>query len=125
MSVEIHVSGPIFDAARRRGIVGEFCEEAVRDVGAQLLADWSTNLNASIRHPTPYYETQTHMLVSGPTAIVNDRGIVYGPWLEGTSSRNRTTRFRGYASLRRARAGLEAKIPRLVRGAYDRLVARL
>ena len=27
---------------------------------------------------------------------VGDSGIIYGHWLEGTGSRNRTTRFKGY-----------------------------
>jgi hypothetical protein len=28
--------------------------------------------------------------------LLTDGGIVYGPWLEGTSSRNQSTRFKGY-----------------------------
>lgn len=35
------------------------------------------------------------------SALITDGGVIYGPWLEGTSSRNETTRFKGYASFRK------------------------
>ncbi len=33
---------------------------------------------------------------------IHDSNAVQGPWLEGTSSRNQSTRFKGYAMFRRA-----------------------
>ncbi len=112
--------------ARGRAAIDRFNEDATEAVSAQLLADWHDNLNASIRHPTPYYETQLAIHRVSPTmAGVTDRGVVYGPWLEGTSSRNRTTRFRGYSALRRARQRTVARVPQLVAAAQARLVAAL
>jgi hypothetical protein len=41
---------------------------------------------------------------------VNDgRKELYGPWLEGTGSRNRTTRFKGYRTFRLVRQELGGK----------------
>jgi len=103
-----------------------FLHDAVQTVTSQLKADWMTNLDRSIRNPTPYYETQITIQRLSPTVMrVHDRDVIYGPWLEGTSTRNRTTRFRGYASLRRARQSTVAKIPDLVRAARARLVRGL
>lgn len=34
--------------------------------------------------------------------LIHDSNVIYGPWLEGTSSRNETTRFKGYSMFRRA-----------------------
>lgn len=114
----------------RRGLpeaaIARFERDAVSDVSAQLLADWHQNLDQSIRHPTPYYETQLTRTRVNPTVIrVHDRGVVYGPWLEGTSSRNRTTRFRGYSALRRARQTTIARVPQLVAASLARLVRSL
>jgi hypothetical protein len=55
--IDIRVSGPIFngqaEAAVRR-LPGEIVRRA-RRAGLQRMDD---RLNASIKHPTPYYETQ-------------------------------------------------------------------
>jgi hypothetical protein len=39
-------------------------------------------LDASIKHPTPYYETQINVRDEGRQRVINDRGVVYGWWLE-------------------------------------------
>ena len=38
---------------------------------------------------------------------LTDSGVVYGPWLEGVSSRNDATRFKGYGIFRRTRDKLQ------------------
>jgi hypothetical protein len=121
---DVTISGPFFDernpAARR-----QMEDEALDRIGGQALADVHLNLDTSIRHPTPYYETQITTERSGDEAIVHDRGIIYGPWLEGTGSRNATTRFKGYASFRRAAQQLEGQVPGLLTSIIDRCVGRL
>ena len=39
--------------------------------------------------------------------VIHDSKAVQGSWLEGTSSRNKSTRFKGYAMFRRARQQLD------------------
>jgi hypothetical protein len=111
--VTVTVTGPLFDG-RARHEVGEFLHQATHDVGSQGLANWQLFLDRSIKHPTPYYETQVTVERAGTDVVVHDRGIVYGPWLEGVGSRNRTTRFKGYFALRRAVQALKAEIPVLL-----------
>jgi len=41
--------------------------------------------------------------------LITDGGVVYGPWLEGISSRNMTTRFKGYMTFRKTSQELEKK----------------
>ena len=38
---------------------------------------------------------------------INDGGVIYGSWLEGTSSRNQTTRFKGYGVFRETQTWIE------------------
>jgi hypothetical protein len=94
--------GPFFDE-RGQHFADELKEKGLREVAAQGYSDVMHHLNRSIRHPTPYYETQITVTADPPDVKrINDRGVIYGPWLEGVGSRNRTTRFKGYFSFRRA-----------------------
>jgi hypothetical protein len=104
-SIEIRVSGALFDG-RMRALIAAMIDDMKYAVASQVLADWQLNMDRSFQHPTPYYETQVTVQPVGEDYMVHDRGIVYGPWVEGTSSRNSTTRFKGYASLRRAVDGV-------------------
>jgi len=118
------VRGPISsgrmarDAAAYEHDVAEALADEAHDV-------WVRNLRGSIRHPTPFYWTRIDTREISPTRYqVHDHDIVYGPWLEGTGSRNApATIFPGYWSLRRAkeemqvrRGGIARRILRQYRG---------
>jgi hypothetical protein len=124
MKIAVKTSGPLFDGRAGREI-SAFLDEAKEQVGAQALAEVHLILDREIRHPTPYYETQIISERQGNDRVVHDRGIVYGPWLEGTSSRNRTTRFKGYAAFRRASAEVAGRVPVLVEHVLRKYLARL
>lgn len=110
---EVNVSGPLFDG-RAPSVFVDMREDCVSEVAAQGYAYVMTNLNTSLRNPTPYYETQITVDRVGRDRRIHDRGVVYGNWLEGVGERNKTTRFKGYASFRRARQALERDVPRLI-----------
>ncbi|MFI6304275.1 hypothetical protein ACIBCH_20585 [Amycolatopsis thailandensis] len=120
----VTISGPFFDG-RNPLIRRDLEDEGLNRVGGQGLADVHANLNTSIRNPTPYYETQITSERQGDTQVVHDRGVIYGPWLEGTGSRNQTTRFKGYASFRRAAQELEGQAGGILVPIVDRAVGRL
>ncbi len=127
VEVDVSLDGPLFRDIQRNAAVDAFLREAARDVTSQLYSEVMGNLNASIREPTPYYETQITVTRNGDGGgRVHDRDIVYGPWLEGTGSRNRPRPgFPGYASFRRAYQQVKPQVPRLVQAALRRAIARL
>jgi hypothetical protein len=95
----VRAHGPIFDR-RADAEAGRYATAAQDHV-----ATWARNrvvgqLIQVIRKPTPYYWTQIRTDRAAGGTRVHDGGMVYGPWLEGTGSRNRTTRFKGYRSFR-------------------------
>ena len=115
---DVKVSGPMFDGraadALKRGI--EQARKTVADNGARLAA---AALTSSIRHQhsgravhgvtttarSRAYQTGKYTLpvAAGPDeTIVTTDLATYGPWLEGTGSRNDSTRFKGYHSFRLA-----------------------
>lgn len=124
LSFAVTTSGPLLDG-RLEEEGRRLADEIEWDVGQQALAEVHFLLDRSIRHPTPYYETQIRMERAQSDVSVNDSGVVYGSWIEGTSSRNKTTRFRGYSSFRRAAQRVEAQVPRLAEPALQRAVRRL
>lgn len=122
--ITVTIRGALFDG-RAPHIMRNFLDDAVWEVGSQGLADVHHILDQRIRHPTPYYETQLTVERAARDVVVHDRGVAYGPWLEGVGSRNRTTRFKGYHAFREATQGLERKIPGLVQPILNRHLAKL
>lgn len=124
VDVTIDFHGPFF-SGRFPGLVADIVEEAQERVADAVLERVQYHLNAQIVHPTPYYETQIIHQRSGRYEVVHDRGIVYGPWLEGTSRRNQRSRFKGYASFRKARQDVERQVPVIVNQVVARNMGRL
>lgn len=118
-TVEVTLSGPLLDG-RAGPIIQAMGREMQTDIATQGYADVMGNLNASLRNPTPYYETQVVVQDRADDLVVHDRGVIYGPWLEGFGSRNATSRFKGYSNWRRAFQTLEKKAPVLA----DRILNR-
>ena len=79
--------------------------ENVADYGEEMVRAGTS----IFRHPTGAYESRINTRFMGDRAEVNDHNSVYGPWLEGTGSRNRTTRFKGYHFWRKAGQQVEAR----------------
>jgi hypothetical protein len=61
-----------------------------------------------------YYRANIHRESHGMTGVIGDSGVIYGPWLEGTGSRNASTRFKGYAMFRRTAQFLESRKQRVL-----------
>lgn len=99
----VTVSGPLFDG-RAHAAVDAMCEEIAYDVAEEGQAIVRLNCDVNFKTQTPYYTTRLQIADAGLYARnVDDSGVIYGPWLEGTGSRNfPNTRFKGYAMFRRA-----------------------
>lgn len=100
MGIRIETSGPFFDgrADAAAADASEQCEVSISVLGASMVR---TNLNKVLRVQTPFYRLQVEAQPEPPGWKITDQGVIYGPWLEGTSRRNQTTRFKGYATFRR------------------------
>lgn len=124
LSFAVTTSGPLLDG-RLEEEGRRLLDDILWEVGAQALAEVHQILDRSIRHPTPYYETQVRMERAQSDVSVNDSGVVYGSWIEGTSSRNKTTRFKGYSAFRRATQRVQGQIFILADEPIQRALRRL
>ena len=74
-----------------------------RPAGVYLSRDQAQKGKASTGH----YRRNIHSMRQGLHGRIDDGKVIYGAWLEGTGSRNATTRFKGYGSFRKVRQWLE------------------
>lgn len=116
--------GPLFTGEASAG-----AEKATREwekrlatLGASMVR---TNLDGVLRTQTPFYRLQVTAVPSGPWWRITDQGVVYGPWLEGISERNRSTRFKGYATFRRTSQQIEARATQVGEPVVAEFCARL
>lgn len=117
-------SGPLFDDLE--SLARNFHRDIVIQVGDFAVEAIQQNLDRNVKNPTPYYETQIiHEEVRDGQRLVHDRGISYGPWLEGTSRRNASTSFRGYHSFERAHRSVVDSLDRLLSDVTRTYVSRL
>jgi hypothetical protein len=123
--VYVSLKGPTVE-----GLAGPMLAVAL-DAALAEVADYtkyevSMELSEVLQHPTGYYESQIRSeRVSAEAFSINDSGVVYGPWLEGISSRNQSTRFKGYATFRRVKNRMAQKSEAIIGAAISALCGRL
>jgi hypothetical protein len=100
-------NGP--DLKRGAGLIKEAVETAGEDVAQEAFDEVHQRLRAVLKHPTGHYESRVQVSNQSNTLQISDGGVVYGPWLEGTSSRNGSTRFKGYHTFRQVLQRMDQK----------------
>ncbi len=74
---------------------------------------------------TGHYQSMITTTVVGFNDILIHDPVVYGPWLEGNSERNRSTRFKGYRLWRLTKQYLQGKAQEIEDAHMPELVRRL
>jgi hypothetical protein len=116
----IRPRGPLFDGRLAR-VVRPALDGAAHDVarhgqdivwllGHRTFKTWTNTWGGSLVTERRADDWVTH------------DNVIYGPWLEGVSSRNASTRFKGYRTFRRAQQELDAKTPTIVEASIKRSV---
>ena len=139
MNVTVKVSGPFFrhgsgpvldslhDAIQDTVLKGE--SEGVRmaqprDRGG-VFHSGAYAAAHGYRHTGHYARSIHGRMVSNLHGVISDSNVVYGPWLEGVSSRNQATRFKGYAIFRRTRDKLQGLAHQILLHHVNKAIARL
>jgi hypothetical protein len=84
------------DLKKAAVLVENGVQEAGEDIAQEAYNEIRKRLNQVLQHPTGHYESRVMTSTQSNTLVISDGGVIYGPWLEGTSSRNGRTRFKGY-----------------------------
>ncbi len=104
--------GPLFDGRALR--IADRMSDEVNDATAEeAFEQVGAALNVVLRNPTGFYKSRIAIRRARGSVVVDDSGVVYGPWLAGVSSRNQTTRFKGYTHCRQATQRTESRVTRI------------
>lgn len=102
VGVTVLTRGPLFTGALIRELAEAIEERGPAEVAQRAYDEVQRIASADFRNPTGYYQSQIEVRARGAGEYqVWDQDVVYGPWLEGVSTRNQTTRFKGYRLWRR------------------------
>ena len=123
MRITMVTTGPLFTGQTQKAIA-DALRESQQVVAEQGERDVHTMLGQVLRNPTGYFDSNVRTTMVGDSVVVDDN-VVYGPWLEGTGSRNATTRFKGYATFRKTAQALERKAATLVNAVFSRYGGRM
>jgi hypothetical protein len=126
LTITVSSTLPMLVSGGGQRAVTSFLTRAVGDLIQFANVDVHDRCVRSFVDPTPYYWTQiTRTRMTSTSERLHDRGVSYGPWLEGTSSRNTRSRFKGYRMWELSRARMEAEAHDIVAPAADQLVRDL
>lgn len=136
MTISVKNEGPIFDSRAPLAInkaVQETVEELVNFAESEMHTVATMRPRGVFKSPaqagaaasTGNYRRNIHGRRTGLHGRVDDNKVVYGPWLEGTSTRNQTTRFKGYALWRRTQQMIEKRVPDILKRKVGRAIKAL
>lgn len=125
LNINVRLQGPTVQGLAVPMLEG-MLDVALVEVASYTQHEVSMELMQVLQHPTGYYESRIKTdRVSAEQYSINDSQVIYGPWLEGVSSRNASTRFKGYATFRRVRNRMAQKASAIVEAALGRSIGRL
>jgi len=138
IEMKMEVSGPAFDQ-RGRQMVEQAMHSAVKELvekAEQRLDDLARPRPGGVYlsksqggRSTGNYRRNISGKVTGIgrslQGEVSDGGVIYGPWLEGTGSRNQTTRFKGYGMFRKTRQWADDQSSEIAKTHVRRLVGKM
>jgi len=122
---EVTVSGPLFEGDNVRQVLDTFAEDTRREVGDHALSEVLAITDKALRHPTGYYRSKIEHDGEGHVGYGGQQTVIYGPWLEGNSSRNKTSRFKGYRIFRKGRTRVRKTAPDMAAEIMARHIGKL
>lgn len=125
-TIETRVEGPILYGLAPE-IVDRLLAEQISELSDYVRYEVITQLDSVLQNPTGVYVSKIRDQAINPYLhSVNDSAMVYGPWLEGTGSRNYpVTRFKGYHTFRIVRNRMAQKQKAIIAAFQARAVGRL
>lgn len=121
---DVELSGPLFDGRAQR-VVNAMLDDSAQAIAERAQNDVRETIQSRAVRRTGSYERHVQIERQGNDRQVNDGGIVYGPWLEGVSRRNYSTRFRGFSQFRRATQRLAGRTAEIAEPVIRRRIGGL
>lgn len=125
VNIKVDQKGAIFNASATKA-AGQRMTTRINDAIAQEGVNRvKARLGQVLQNPTGYYESRIQVDRRSQYRGITDGGVVYGGWLEGVSSRNKTTRFKGYRTFRIVQQQLSKDTRALAQPLIDQYVQEM
>ena len=125
VNVMLRATGPLFDGRAERALI-DGITDSTEHVSQVAYDTVQADMSASFRNPTGFYQSRVTVdRAGGDRFRVHDDMVIYGPWLEGVSFRNATTRFKGYSHWRRTTQTIDQRATGLFQQVFGRYVSRM
>lgn len=125
LNVFVRLEGPTVEGLAEPMLTA-CLDGALAEVADYTKYEVNMQLSEVLQNPTGYYESQIRSeRISPEMYSINDSNVIYGPWLEGISHRNQTTRFKGYSTFRIVKNRMAQKSAAIIDAAVAAIVGRL
>jgi hypothetical protein len=123
---EVDLTGPVVEG-RYQPVMREFFDKAKTLVANHGREQVQQRARSRPKHPTGSFAgaVMVRDFKKGRTVIAEHPQVLYGPWLEGTSTRNTSTRFKGYRIFKLTRGRLRKQVSHLVQGLLNQALDKL
>jgi hypothetical protein len=128
LDVQADVTGPLAGGTADRALQdwAKATAKALGDEGVKILRAWPMNktgrAHGAFENALNAVEEAPGMVrIKGPMIT----GVVWSPWLEGTSKRNRSTKFGGYHLFAGTRQQLDERAPEIGQRELDKVMPRI
>lgn len=125
VTVSVSVHGPLADG-RAPQIIHDWLDQVKQDIadeGVSLLRQ--VGMNKTGRGTGRYQAELTTKLIGYNDVLIYDREYWPGPWLEGVTKRNQSTRFKGYRLWRNTKTQLQERAPGIAEKRMPELTEKL
>jgi hypothetical protein len=126
IKVTVDASGPLFDG-RAPLVMRRFFNDASWEVAKSGRDELKSRAMRQPRHPTGGFSgaITINSFRKGRTILAKYPEVLYGPWLEGTSQKNQSTRFKGYRMFRLTLSRLRKRLTPLIQDRLNQAIREL
>jgi hypothetical protein len=125
VNVKVEQKGAIFKASNTKAAAARMVIGINDDIAQEGVTRILTLLGRALQNPTGFYESRIVVDRRQTYRGITDSGVVYGGWLEGITTRNSTTRFKGYHVFRTVQQQLAQEKEQLAAPAVQRCIEEL
>lgn len=118
------VSGPLADGTAHQA-VRDWLDATKQDVADQAVTRLRAVTMDRTGRATGHYQKMIRTTLLNYKDVLVDDPVIYGPWLEGTSKRNESTRFKGYRLWRRTRLQVKREAPKIAQAKLPEYIERM
>jgi hypothetical protein len=123
VSAQVLLKGGLFE--RPESITDSGMQEVLGVLGAETVKRVQHRLDEVLVNPTGHYRSQIKSTATPLYVEVTDSMVVYGPWLEGTGTRNQRSSFKGYSVFRDTQQDIDAHLMRIADDQIEQMTKEL